>query len=199
MSRIGFVQKFTEKQFKYFEARCRPDHDHKKNGKLMTYGNDLYSDSGFIDDTESLSEISKANDEYVIKTLGKNGHDIIGNTLISLICNNQKFKTTYPELCRDIDASKYKIKHNTWLGTQYCPFVDEETWQCGNSTIPQFGGTDFEITKLETEDVLKITLLHIHLIHHHHFYEGNVEYRVSPQRLIEFFDLIPTNQEENKC
>jgi hypothetical protein len=198
MYQINHVLDLNDDALKYFEERCRPDHNHEKNSQLMTYGNDLYSDSGFLNDTESLYDVCKQDDEYVKNILGEDGHNIIARALISIICNSPKFKEDYPEMFCDIDTSKYEVKKETWLGTQYCPFVDESTWKCGNSRLPQFGGTDFEITNKKTGEVLKVSLLHVHLIYYHHFYEGNVEYRLSPESIINFFGLVGEKQEVGK-
>ena len=188
MHKIDYILNLNKKQLKIFEERCRPDHGHKKNSQFNTYGNDLYSDSGFINDTESLYEICKTDDEYVTNILGKNGHDIISGALASLLYK-KTFKKKHPELCYDINTSNYEYTCEQYMGVQYCPFVDITTKKCGHEIFPQFGGINFNITNKKTNEILKITALHHHLIYHHHFYEGVVPYRVSPQELINFFEL----------
>lgn len=197
MERVGTVLNFTKETLSIYEERCRPDHGRKKNNNLIPMygygfcGKDLYSDTGFISDTDSLYDVCKADDDYVKETLGENGHNMISGSLLK-ITTNEMFRRKYPELFEgiNIDTSKYNVDVKQYMGVQYCPFVDVNTLRCGYDIVPQYTTVDFTIAKIETGDTLTISGLNLHLIHHHHFYQGNVSHRISPQRLIEFFNIV---------
>lgn len=187
MRRIGYILDLSKEFIKVFEERCRPDHNHIKNRALLTFGHDLYSDNGFISDTDSLYDICLKDDKYVKETLGEDGHSIIAGVLMDFL--NKDFREKYPEMCYNIDKSNYEIKYKSVPGCQYCPFVHPKTFECGNSFVLPYASADYLIINKKTGKLIKVNCLHTHLIYHHHFYEGNVDHRISPEVLIEFFEL----------
>ena len=188
MQRIGYILDLDKEKLKYFEERCKPDHDHSKNLKLMTFGHDLYSDNGFISDTDSLYDVCLKDDKYVKETLGEDGHNIISK-IIMVLLSGDTFTTRYPKMNCDIDKSKYEVRFKSSHGCQYCPFVDINIFECGNNFIAPYIGYDYLIINKKAGKYFKINTLQAHLIYHHHFYQGNVNHRIPPQDIIEFFEL----------
>jgi len=91
-----YVSDLPESNIAIYEERCRPDHGRVKNNRMMGFGTDFYSDTGFIDDTESLSAVCAEDNETVIAALGEHGHEIIAKTLswymITLIASRRYFQ-----------------------------------------------------------------------------------------------------------
>jgi len=187
MQRIGYILDLGKDFIRVFEERCRPDHNNAKNKMLMTFGHDLYSNTGFISDTDSLYDICLKDDKYVKETLGEDGHIMISKMLMNLLHRGLKEKC--PKMYQEIDVSNYEITVKSMPGCQYCPFVHPKIFECGYDFIAPYAGEDYLITNKKTGKQLKINTLNLHLIYHHHFYEGNVPHRVSPQTLIELFEL----------
>jgi hypothetical protein len=167
---ISFVTELTREQIKLYEERCRPDHGHNKNSKIMNYGRDFYSDTGFISDQDSLFDICEEDDKTVMSLLGKGGHELIAKTLLCvMLCNNiETIKTYFPELYIDVDVNNYRIKHGSeYYGMQLCPFVDENTFECAHKCqIPNSSSVDITVTNKRIN-----------------------ENRISPEKLIAFFDI----------
>jgi hypothetical protein len=178
-------------QIEKYEEICRPDHNHEKNSQYMTYGHDFYSDTGFIDDKESLLDVCLSDDRAVTELLGENGHELIGKTLICIIYHSKidMIKEKYPELYIDVNIDNYDVKRGSrYCGSQKCPFVNRRTSMCVPSrAISNFADMNYTITNKTTGKVLKVNDLIIHLIYYHHFYQGNVPHRRSPEELITFF------------
>ena len=105
----------------------------------------------------------------------------------------------------------FSVKHVSYNGNQGCPFFEKRTFrttrddpsllandanakkvkeefaQCGFSG--NASGCDYEITNLKTKKVLKGATLQTHLVYHHHFYEGDVRYRLNPKDVIEVLEI----------
>ncbi len=189
---MNFVTDFTKDQIKIYEKRCRPDHGHVKNSELMTFGQDIYSDTGFINDDDSLLEICLKDDKTVMELLGNGGHELIGKTLLCFMALElNQIKQNFPDLYVDIDLENYHVERGSpWLGSQRCPFADKRKLKCvTDCQIPNYSCIDFTITNKTTGESLKINPLIAHLIYYHHFYQGNVPHRFSPEKLIEFFNI----------
>lgn len=187
---MSYITDFTKEQIKIYEEHCRPDHGRIKNSQLMTFGQDLYSDTGFISDNNSLLDIAQKDDKKVLKLLGNTGHELIGKTLLCVMIHDQ-IQEKRPELYIDVNVENYFVKQESpWCGSQRCPFADKRTLKCvDNCQIPNYAHVDFTITNKTTGKTIKLNFLIAHLIYYHHFYQGNVPHRFSPEELIDFFNI----------
>lgn len=196
------VFNMTLRELESYEERCRPDIDHSKNDSVCInrnlYGVDLYSDTGFISESDSLFEVIVKDEIYIKEMLGTEGYvectkdfNIIAKTVFRVLCSlsDCEIKTRFPQLYMEIDKSNYKIEAVSYLGSQVCPFADYNTLKCNNCILPNRSSTDYTITKISNNDTLKISSLMPHLYYDHRFFLGSVPYRISPHRLIEFFDI----------
>lgn len=189
---MSYVTDLTKDQIKIYEERCRPDHGHVKNSQLMTFGMDLYSDTGFISDDDSLLDVCLKDDKTVTELLGEGGHELIGKTLLCfIVLELNQIKEKFPELYVDINLDNYHVERgDVYLGSQRCPFADKRTLKCiHDCQIPNYSNVDFTITNKITGESLKINPLIAHLIYYHHFYQGDIPHRFSPEKLIEFFNI----------
>lgn len=84
----------------------------------------------------------------------------------------------YDDLNKYIIQDKFVIVSMTTMGYQECPFCNEGK-----------GSTDYTIVNLKTKESLQFSDLVIHLIKHHHFFEGSVPYRVDPLKAIKVLEL----------
>lgn len=188
-----YVSDLSKEEIAIYEERCRPDHDREKNSQIEGYGTDFYSDTGFIDDTESLSEVCAQDNETVVNALDKDGHEIIAKTLLCVMLHDQVdyIKEKFPDMYIDIHIENFQVKReSSWCGSQLCPFVNKFNKICVRpNPIPNYAAVDYSITNKLTKETLKVNLLFAHLIYCHHFYEGHVEHRISPTKLIDFFGL----------
>ena len=81
--------------------------------------------------------------------------------------------------------NRYIMGKVTTAGTQTCPFGLPT---CHNS------GSDFFIFDSQTGQTIEFGELLIHLIRDHCFFEGNVQYRLDPEKVIQFFSLAPASK-----
>lgn len=73
---------------------------------------------------------------------------------------------------------KYEITSDKIPGIQGCPFDDSI-----------FAGTTYTIKNLETGKTIKFSNISSHLIREHGFFEGDVEYRLNPEDVIDIFEI----------
>lgn len=187
---MSYVTEFTEEQIKYYEERCRPDHGHIKNSKHMTYGNDFYSDTGFISDNDSLIDVAHKDDKTIMNLLGEGGHELIGKILVSIMAYDQ-VKEKFPEYFIEVNTDDYIVKRKSpYCGSQRCPFMDMHSLKCNmNTRLTNYAYVDYVITKKSTGEILETNSLMPHMYYDHHFYEGTVPHRQSPKKLIKFFNI----------
>jgi hypothetical protein len=209
-NKAGFVESFTDEEYELYEPQCRPDHDRVKNRKNAFLGFDFYSDTGFISDQDSLKDVAQRDAKFVTEKLGEHGHQIIAIKLKMVVMKisfqNLQEKNSgglLEELEQKVgpwNEEDFKVEQIEYCGNQGCPFFkkvmvkDEETGKeteefakCGHPGSS--GGVDYTITNLKNGKVLKSSPLNNHLIFHHHFYEGDVPYRVDPALAIEVLDI----------
>ncbi len=119
--------------------------------------------TGFLADGEILEDVISEDSNY-LETFGIT-HDQLADALeYNSYVTNKEFTRT----------------STFYMGTQECPFG------CDVST-----GEDIDITRVSDGKHLKCSGLMPHLIRDHHFFEGNVPYRVSPISIINFFNMTP--------
>ena len=80
----------------------------------------------------------------------------------------------------------FKVSRVGYRGSQDCPFEDTRGEKCQET-----GSEDFSVEHLHDQSVLSFPALAIHLIRDHHFFEGNVLYRVEPEQAIAVLGLEP--------
>lgn len=86
-----------------------------------------------------------------------------------------------------VEYDNYKITRETWMGAQQCPFQESSDKKYYGY---MYGDTDVAILNLTTNKSITFNTLLPHMIRHHHFFESpNVQHRVNPKDVIEFFDL----------
>lgn len=134
----------------------------------------------YRDCAEYSPDIKKLHDEQLLRI----GHDIF-----SLQCNDGykisgNVKSTNPIVIDD----RYLVTRHSFWGFQACPFI---CFSGNISRAVEGGGDDYWIYDLQTKKTLQFNDLLIHLIRDHHFFEGNVYHRLSPNDIIDFFNLQP--------
>jgi len=84
---------------------------------------------------------------------------------------------------------KFVVVNIEWMGAEKCPFqsLDDKKYY-GH----EYGSTDWFFLKKETGKSMHIGDLLFHQIIQHHFFQSPLsDYRVDPEKLINFFDLKP--------
>lgn len=84
---------------------------------------------------------------------------------------------------RLVEGIYRRIRHQ-YNGVQECPFEDDAGIFCCECR-----SVDYEITKLSSQETLTVSALTIHLIRDHHFFEGNVRYRIDPKTVIRILEV----------
>lgn len=81
------------------------------------------------------------------------------------------------------DGRKFKTSGNFWPMGQMSPFSNNFVVHAGDLTV----------TCVEDGSTLKFSTVHPYLIHGFGFYEGDVRYRIEPQKVIDFFGITAAN------
>ncbi len=170
-------------EHKEIESRCRSD-------KMLS-------------ENEELSKLIKS-DEKTVADLGITFQQISNFfEYLVLYCNSKyaidfkfefKFKDNIDRAYWNLNYSKsIKIKLNeieynvliySWNGSASCPFE--------NKCIDGYGSKDYFIYRCDNDAKLHIGDLLFHQISEHHFFQSeSSNYRVEPNKLIEFFNLKP--------
>lgn len=179
----SFVENMSDEQIERFQKRM-----YAVSNEYGWHG--CSSVTGFLAENETLLDVVKKD----LSTLKKHNVDIdmlaqrlfsLVQTAISKMNMIRKMKVTVEDI--------YHIEINVFCGFQYCPFSDVgENYRtspfehihshCGRSNM------DITITNIKNNKVLTFGSLLVHLIKDHHFFEGSVEHRLDPVKLIDFFD-----------
>lgn len=191
----GFIHDLTDQELiDRFEEQCRPDIGRVKNKIDGFLGLDFYSDTGFIDATESLMEVVKRDHEYVVSKLGEEGHKIIIEVLRESIIKPALDKINTKDISdvSNVEVGNVLVRKIDYYGNQCCPFwsmgINDKN-KPGKASCLGRGGVDYIITNKTTGEELFIPALILHLIEAHHFYEGNVLHRVDPEKLIRVLEI----------
>lgn len=79
---------------------------------------------------------------------------------------------------------QYDVQVTIYRGFQECPFGPP----CGKEAN---SNVDFKIRDTKNNKTLSFAGLMVHLIDQHQFFEGSVPYRLAPEEIIAFFELVP--------
>jgi hypothetical protein len=151
------------------EARMRP-------GGLSLHG--------FLGPDESLGEVLAA-DSLAVERMGVT-FEKLAASLEALI------EAANASPAREaIVNGKYRIRIQQYLGFQICPWSpDPRHMQCTGRAV-HLSSLDWRVQNLETGQALAGPGLIVHLMHDHHFCEGNESpYRVDPTALAELLGLV---------
>ena len=152
-------------KYKILQERLKP-------GQLST--------SGFLAPDEDLRSVIMR-DNQTLKTL-KITHEQIANRLEGLIVKAIKEWDVGREE-EIIIENAFKIGAKYYQVKQFCPF---------DSKCP-YASKNFVIENLKTRHKIIFSELIIHLIRDHHFFEGNVRYRLDPSEVVQLLQLNPRN------
>lgn len=81
---------------------------------------------------------------------------------------------------------RYRVLARQWRGSQECPFEDSLGNVCEAAS---YSSADYKIDNLATGEQVRFPGLIIHLARDHHFFEGNVPYRLDPGDAVEGLEL----------
>lgn len=164
MTKGLYPEKMKPDEIKAVEERMRP-------GK--------YALSGFLDSKESLLDIVKR-DAIILGKLNVS-YEQIAQWLTSVMVFGKFVNNKLEDAVVD---EKFRVNSTSWRGSQECPFHGISNISCGRIT---FANTDFKVTRISDGKTLSFSGLMPHLIENHHFFEGNVPYRIEPEEVVEFF------------
>lgn len=108
-------------------------------------------------------------------------------------CDASKLKYVLKDVIFFEDnVSKYLILNSSSWGYQCCPFRSPKDLKRVFFGRPATGGgDDYWIYDISNCKSLSFNDLHIHMIREHGFFEGSVPYRLNPESVIDFFNLLP--------
>jgi hypothetical protein len=91
--------------------------------------------------------------------------------------------------------NKYLVQKIQWNGWQCCPFGPGEKDEKNDGLLncKECSDKDFVIKNLTTDEYVSFPSLIIHLIRDHHFFEGNTEYRLDPEKVISVLNINPSH------
>ncbi len=189
-NKVGVVEKFTKDEFALYEPNCRPG-GNGVNKRYPYLGVSHGSDAGFIHERETLEHVAKTDDARVRDLLGEHGHEMIALKLLHVLGDKEfdddmvVFNTT---------KGAFTVDKKTWAGNQGCPFWKEvPSGDDGKEMTHVYcrgrGGVDYTITNTKLGLSKRVSALLPHLIFFHHFYEGDTEYRVSPEEFVELLEI----------
>jgi hypothetical protein len=158
------------------ERKMLPDERTFSELKAREYHGSNDSFGGFIKPGESLIEIMASDNDYV---LGRGyTHQDVAKPMFRILNALTLTKKHRLKLLRfKFDDETYIVDRAGFPMFQDSPFND------GISTP----GSNVHLTKESTGDKFSFAALCPFLIHRYGFYEGNVPYRVDPQKAIDFF------------
>jgi hypothetical protein len=186
------IENLTSAQINMIEPRLRPH---------------AWSDIGFMGETERLLEIYHKDKHILddakitfsqIADLLSLFHErgVYSNTLSdsdtlpdshTLSENNKAPQRKWFRVSEHILFSYREIQTR---GYQECPFViDKETDEIYEDT-----GLIFDLKNEKTGEYVRLNTLHIHMIKHHHFFEGyDTKYRLDPRKVIDVLEINPNS------
>lgn len=152
------------------------------------------SESGFIKKDDSLLKIYQDDKDYLDK-VGITYNQIADileyyyKKMVRLVYLRHKNDNDCKNYYEPIEFNGYTVSNVTWMGAQTCPFQEPSDKQYYGY---EYGSTDVTILNIKTNKSITFNTLLPHMIRCHHFFESpNVDHRVDPKEVIEFFDLKP--------
>lgn len=185
------IEDLSPEKIKYLEYIMRPfkpdgtdprlkDIFRYNRGCILSLREYCSSFGGFLTEFEKLADVIEI-DRITLRESGIT-HEQIADSLDVFVQiaeskgNNGIFNVHFNN--RD-----YIMKALVARGGQLCPFslIRDDGNHCGGGNV--------NIKLLYSENELKITNMIPHLIRSHHFFEGNVMFRVDPKKVIDFLGL----------
>lgn len=154
-----------------------------------------WAGSGFLGPNETLQEVV-ARDAQFLRSVGVT-HEQLAKKLEELLqaVGNEIVETGGSSVRRGHLEASFT---GAYRGAQTCPFSEKATQfgivagNCSHNTASQeYGSVDFKVTNSDTGEEVSGPGLILHLIRDHHFFEGNVAYRVDPEKLCRVLGFIP--------
>ena len=177
-----------------------------KNKKMSRFCCSKFSEAKFLDDDESLDDMIIA-DQRVLDENKVTFTDLAVaiDSIFAFWCKVPCFTKIggYTHRFKDekvivSDRCHYRIKYDSHLGYQYCPFdqccKEPAKYNGRNSGSRMINITKF-IDGMQVENLLIGDLL-CHLAQEHNFLEGKTcAFRIDPQKFIDFFGLTQEKDE----
>lgn len=146
-------------------------------------GTDKTSVVGFLRSGERLVDVLLRDNQMVTNTLHTT-HQAIAEPLFACM---RAFDATYPPVMGfltvkkstvtcEIAGVRYRIAGEKYTSAQGSPFGDSAS-----------GHSDFVVTNVDTGEELRFAELLPYLIYQYGFYEGDVPYRIPPEKIQAFF------------
>lgn len=149
--------------------------------------------AGFLDEQELLSDVVRR-DEEILAGLGIEPERITDRLLELLVAANEEFQAQGGQVPRNglIVNGRYHIYGFDVTVRRFptCPFESDDGQMCdGHRACERFAAHDFAIVNGVTGLRFGFPILALHMIADHHFFEGNVQYRVDPEIAARTLDL----------
>lgn len=150
--------------------------------------------AGFLDEHESLLEVIRR-DESTLSGLGIEPEQIAEHLIELLVAANEEFQALDSRVPPNglIVNGRYHVYGFDVTVRRFpvCPFETDDGEPCdGHRSCDQFTAHDFAIVNGVTGLRFGFPILALHMIADHHFFEGNVQYRVDPEAAARTLDLI---------
>jgi hypothetical protein len=149
--------------------------------------------AGFLDESESLLDVI-GRDEEALEAIGVTPQRIAGRLLELLVAANEEFQARNSRVPTNglIVNGRYHIYGFDVTVRRFptCPFESKDGQLCdGHRACEQFTAHDFAVVNGVTGLRFGFPILALHMIADHHFFEGNVQYRVDPVVAARTLDL----------
>jgi hypothetical protein len=134
------------------------------------------SQAGFLGEHDSLDGVIAA-DKAVLSNLGLTYNQFADR--LETITQKAQYEARNADEYWDtvekgiIVDGNFEVKWNSYMGYQHCPY--------GCKDGEAKSDTDYTIKNIKTGESVFFSLLHIHLIRQHQFFEGNTQYRLDPE------------------
>jgi len=149
--------------------------------------------AGFLDEGASLLQVVRR-DEETLAGIGVTPERIADRLLELLVAANEEFQAQKGRVPTNglIVNGQYHIYGFDVTVRRFptCPFESDDGKLCdGHRDCEQFTAHDFAVVNGVTGLRFGFPILALHMIADHHFFEGNVQYRVDPVIAAQTLDL----------
>jgi hypothetical protein len=153
----------------------------------------VLSVAGFLDERESLAELIRR-DEESLSAIGITPERIARRLIELLVAANDEFEARDNRVPSNgiVVNGRYHVYGFDVTVRRFpsCPFESNDGRPCGgHRACEQFSAHDFAIVNGVTGLRFGFPILALHTIADHHFFEGNVQYRVDPVMAARTLDL----------
>jgi hypothetical protein len=137
--------------------------------------------AGFLGRNERLLDVLSKDETTIINWIRSDKPENLNKAYGVLANLLRKIKSVGTNQTLLVNGQRFYVKKSIYLGAQECPYGDKAA-----------ANGDSIVVNAETGQVLQFSDLMPHLIEKHNFFEGEgTPYRVSPQSIIDFFNLKP--------